>query len=122
MTTRCLRIRSPVVQLYRYASSETPSAVPKPGGGRKYAQRVVNERKVFQPRASVGSGTKFSAEPLKATYEPSPIFGAVIPTSKEALKKSTPEINKSSLKEKSLPPKEEERKKPLTEDEKNVID
>jgi hypothetical protein len=109
------------VQFLRHASSEATdlSNIPRPGGGKKYTQRVVNEQKVFQPRESSGKGTKFSSTPLKATYEPSPIFGAVKPSSKEALKKpvSAPVKPRSKAKAKA---KTEGPKKPLTADEKQV--
>ena len=122
--TPCLRTSSPILQFLRHASGN--AAVPR--GGKKIGQRILNE-KVVVPRPEAGKGTKFSSTPVKATYEPSPIFGAikqpetkarfgaVKPSSTEALKRPTREPKTSTEKGKA---KEEEPIKLLTEDEKQV--
>lgn len=107
--TTCLRLQSPIGQFIRHASS-----------GRVIGQRVVHEQKVVAPRPSQGKGPELSATPLKATYEPSPIFGAVKRPSEDTLTKSLPESEKLKGKAKKMAPVKEGPKKPLTEDEKKV--
>jgi hypothetical protein len=107
--TRCLRLQSPIGQFIRHAT-----------GGRVVGQRVVHEQKVMAPRPSHGKGTTLSATPLKATYEPSPIFGAVKRPFKDPLTKSLPNSEKLKGKAKKMPLVTEGPKKPLTEDEKKV--
>lgn len=118
MTTRCLRLYNPLLQFIRHASASSGSLSQSTQlrGGRKIRQRVINQQTVLAPTG--GKGSPWGDAPLKATYEPSPIFGVVKPTSKEALKKPTTHM----LRSKSKPgPASAGPKKPLSEDEKMVF-
>lgn len=113
MATRCLRLRSPILQLLRHPSpSRSNASITQ--GLRKYAQQGPNETEDVPP-----SGDRTVAKLLKPSYEPSPIFGVVKPTQQEALKKSSSQKQK----EKSVAKKREaeKSKRPMTEDDKVVL-
>ena len=99
MTTRCLRLRSPIVHFLRYASN--------------VASSTPTQQAAADP---------VSRQRAQATLEPSSIFGSVKRAPKEPLSKSIPtdmKMSKPSLKTKKA--KREEPKKPLTEAEKMVV-
>jgi hypothetical protein len=108
MAMRCLRVRSPILQFLRYASSTTDTNAIR--------SSTTSRQGVIGSNVNGGQSLGFAARP-KATYEPSPIFGAVKPTQKEALKKSTPEIQKSKTTRKL---KVADAKGPISEDDKIV--
>jgi len=78
---------------------------------------------VTAPRSSFGKGNTLSQTPLKANYQPSGIFGAIKPVTKEALSKHVTNLTQDRLtsKTKGQKPKAEKPKGPLTEDEKQVF-
>jgi hypothetical protein len=117
MAAKYLRPNGPMLQFIRYASSGGSQT--QATGGRRVAQRVVAQ-KALSPRPASGKGAALSAAPLKATYEPSPIFGAVKPTSKESLKQPISRLKQPPVAPKGKPEEEVKPKQPLTEDEKMV--
>jgi hypothetical protein len=88
-------------------------------------QRVVSVDKAKASRPS--KDDLASGVAVKATFEPSPIFGAVKATKKDSLKQPISNLKQqpssllsSKTKPGKEPAKEEKPRKPLTEDEKNV--
>src|SRR5436190_5331649 len=112
MATRCLRVSSAFLQFLRHAPSAQGSNANLVRGGKKYGQRVAGIRSKSTYESKDGNVPAWAATRLKATYEPSPIFGLVKPTQKEALKKPTKAPSKSAERDKQ--------KEQLTEDEKQV--
>ena len=113
MATRCLRLRSPILQLLQHPSlTHSNSCVFQ--GVRRYAQRDVNKTE-GAPRV----GDERAATLLKPNYEPSPIFGAVRPTPQESLKKpiSRKQKEKSIVKTREA----QKSKTPISEDDKMVL-
>lgn len=125
MATKCLRLHRPIFQFVRYASSS--GGQPPPPTGRKVGQRVVRVDKAKASRPSKDDPASLGGVAVKATFEPSPIFGAVKATKKDSLKQPISNLKQqpsSLLSSKTKPGKEpakaEKPRKPLTEDEKNV--
>jgi hypothetical protein len=115
MATKYLRPNGFILQFVRYASSGGNQT--QASGGRK-TERVVGQALEF--RSGNDKGGALSPAPLKATYEPSPIFGAVKPTSKESLKQPISNLKQPILSPKGKAEAEVKPKKPPTEDEKMV--
>ena len=111
MTMICLRVRRPILQFLRYASSSTDTNAIRGG--------ITSRQRVIGSDVNGGQSLAITARP-KATYEPSPIFGAVKPTQKEALKKSSPEMQKSKTKRKLKAADADHPKRPMSEDDKIV--
>ena len=113
MTTRCLRLRSPILQLlWRPSPGRSNANIIQ--GLRKYAQQGPKEAEDAPP-----GGDRRVSKLLKPNYEPSPIFGAVKPTQQEALKK--PISRKQKEKSITKTREAEKSKTPTTEDEKMVL-
>jgi hypothetical protein len=115
MATKYLRPNGFILQFVRYASSGGSQTQ---ASGRRRTERVVTQAMEFRPGNDKGG--KLSSRPIKPTYEPSPIFGAVKPTSKESLKQPISNLKQPILSPKGKPEEEVKPKKPLTEDEKMV--
>jgi hypothetical protein len=125
MAAKCLRLHGPFFQFVRYASSS--GGQPPPPTGRKVAQRVVRAKKVMASRPNKDNEANLGGVAVKATFEPSPIFGAVKATKKDSLKQPISNLKQqpssllsSKTKPGKEPAKEEKPRKPLTEDEKMV--
>ena len=113
MTTSCLRLRSPILQLFRRPSpSRSNASIIQ--GLRKYAQQGPNETEDTPP-----GGDRRVATLRTPNYEPSPIFGTVKPTQQEALKK--PISRKQKEKSIAKTREAEKSKTTLTEDDKVVL-
>lgn len=112
MLPRGLQLRSPIVQIIRHASS-TPrpaTALVQPKNAiRRFPPGTPKPEKKAPAKEKAAAQPEWTKTMVKATYEPSPIFGTVKPTQKEALTK--PEIPKKEV---------EKEKRPLSEDEKRV--
>ena len=118
MTTRCLRICSPVLRFLRYASSTAGQDASAVRSRTTSRTRFVGTGSKSAIDTKGGQRPGWTSTLLKATYEPSPIFGTVKPTQKEALKKPTPEMQKSKGKPKAA--EKNTTKGPEREDEKKV--
>jgi hypothetical protein len=115
MATRYLRVPNPFLQILRHTSFAQGSNANLVRGGKKYGQQVTGVRSGSTFESRDGKAAAWAATRLKATYEPSPIFGLVKPTQKEALKKTT-----SPSKIPSKAAEIDKQKEQLTEDEKQV--
>jgi hypothetical protein len=112
MTTRCLRLHSPILQLlWRPSPGRSNANIIQ--GLRKYAQQGPKETENAPPDSD-----RRVSKLLKPNYEPSPIFGAVKPTQQEALKKP---ISRKQKEKSITKTREAEKSKTPTEDEKMVL-